>query len=207
MNFSLSDLDYIRELKETILDKCPVCKGLDLNCQCRKKFEFEISKIKAKIPPLFRDVKECSSSLRETLKRLKQIVEKGTILYFFGNYEKVLRDSFYFVIECLKKNYSCLSYSWSDSLAVIQKGWYDDDVYFNAAKKLLEVDVLHLYNFGYGGGPHYENMVEISFELIMKRLTDKKTMVIASCRPLREVFKESELVDFCVKSFLVIEER
>ena len=54
---NIRDKEYLTGLKETLLDNCSKCKGIDPGCECQQKFLFEARLVLANIPPKYRPFK------------------------------------------------------------------------------------------------------------------------------------------------------
>lgn len=51
---NLANVDYLTYEKHTLIDSCSKCKGLDFNCECYRKYDIEVRKVRANIPVKYR---------------------------------------------------------------------------------------------------------------------------------------------------------
>jgi DNA replication protein DnaC len=88
------DLEYLKKFKQEVVDKCEICHGKNLNCECYKKYSIEQAKIFAKIPIAYRDtnldnlrsqkIKPAIKQVNEYINNFNDYLNKGIGIFFYG---------------------------------------------------------------------------------------------------------------------------
>ena len=197
-------MDFLKQKKNDIIDKCPLCNGEDSLCQCYKDFSLVVKKHNSQIPNLFID----SDLSKVVLDQRKIDCINGFLNGDFGGLYiegggKTQRTALMSAIlsEFLKKDKTCLMVDATDIARHESSKWVH-----KKEDESLDVDVLSINDLG-DERKLDSNIVEDSLDILIRdRLFGMQKLLIASSYPI-ELFAKTytkDRNDLIAKRFRVI---
>ncbi len=196
------DLQEINRLKQIIIMNCTKCKGYGNPCSCQDKFQLEVRKLLANIPPKYRNfminqinapaVQKARIEVQEYLNDLTEEKEKGRGLYLWSQNKGTAKTALACItlIEALKKGYSAYFTDLDECIAAIMDGWYDKEKRAEFEKRILHSEFLVIDDIG-GMEIKTKGNVELITTVLTttfrKRSNALRPTILTSNLPLQDV--------------------
>lgn len=153
------DLNYLELFKKKYVKGCPICGGKDSFCSCWKKYNLEIKKVSAGIPPKYRgytlddfthpQLKQQKGIVTNIINSFDDIRLSGKSLYFYGSSGTAkTMSAILILVEAINRGYKVKYYdSLQSVVSSLKQAWGENDT-TSLYNDIVFSDLLVIDNIG-----------------------------------------------------------